>query len=218
VNQELDVANNWSFYDKPTELVPFSLRGYNGKVAVYYGSNDDPQKVGYDFLAGSNFDFNMCCGYPVIHARIEQYEGSGIRTFLGWLQIVTGVRSHAHDPKKAQTATSVSVDICPTMRESDIPFYSFGSLPQVFDAPCHNLGEYAELHWTADTFLTTLPIRSRDEEISWLAGFRWGYIENDLPDQKPVLLPLEITGAQAWNRHISFLQKEYSRWRFKPAD
>jgi hypothetical protein len=131
VYQEYDLMNNWSFYDKPAGLIPFNLRGYNGKVAVYYGSNDDPQKVGYDFLVGANFDFKVCCGYPIVHARIEQFEGSGIRTFLGWIQIVTGVRLRRHDPEKHQTETSVSVDICPTLRESDLPYYSFGSPPGI---------------------------------------------------------------------------------------
>ncbi len=44
--------NNWSFYDSVTGLIPFKLKGYNGKVSVYYGVNDDPIKVGFDSLPG----------------------------------------------------------------------------------------------------------------------------------------------------------------------
>ena len=35
-------------------------------------------------------------------------------------------------------------------------------------------GPHARLLWTADTFLTTVPARSREEGIAWLLGFRWG--------------------------------------------
>jgi hypothetical protein len=209
--------NHWSLYDKVTELIPFSLGEFDGQAAVYYGVNDDPAKVGFDFLAGVDFDTSLCYGYPVIHARIERYAGTGIRTFLGWIQIVTSLYSSSHIWENAQTERFVSVDICPALSASDLPFYAFGSYPQLFDAPCHNLGEHAQLCWTADTFLTTIPIRSREESITRLLGFRWGYIETDVPDQQPILLPLEVTGPDAWNEHIPFMSKEYPTWRFQPA-
>jgi hypothetical protein len=209
--------STWSFYDKVTALIPFTLKGYDGKVAVYYGVNDDPIRVGFDSLTGLNFDIDLCRGYPVIHARIKSYEGSGYRTFCGWIQVVTSVYLDSHERKNAQAETFVSVDVAPVFHDSDIPFASFGNCPQLFDAPCLNLGKYAELIWTADTFLTTMPIRSRNDEISWLLGFRWGYMETDIPDRAPRLLPLEVTATQVWNSHIPFLQKQYSDWRFKSA-
>lgn len=94
----------------------------------------------------------------------------------------------------------------------------FGSLPSLFDAPCLNLGDNAELTWIADTFLTTVPLRSRDEEILWLLGFRWGYREYDAGAKKPVeLLPLEITDERVWNHHLSFLRQEFDTCKFKKA-
>ena len=81
--------NNWSFYDCAAELIPFNLKGYNGKVSVYYGVNDDPIKVGFNSLPGIPFDIQLSRGYPIIHARIETYAGSGYRMFCGWIQIVT---------------------------------------------------------------------------------------------------------------------------------
>jgi hypothetical protein len=207
--------NNWSFYDRVAALVPFELKGYHGKVAIYYGVNDDPIEAGFDSIAGLNFDIQLCRGYPVIHARIEDYAGSGYRTFCGWIQIVTSVYLDSRDRQKARAKTFVSVDLAPAIQESDVPFAAYGNLPELFDAPCLNLGEAAELRWTADTFLTTVPARSREEEIAWLLGFRWGYVENDIPGEQPVLLPLEVTGAGAWNQHVDYLRKEYSRWRFK---
>jgi len=51
-----------------------------------------------------------------------------------------------------------------------------------------------------------------------LLGFRWGYVEYDTPEQRPVsLLPLEVTGAQVWNALLSFLRKEFPKWRFGDA-
>lgn len=207
--------NSWIFYDRVAKSIPFDLKGYNGEMSVYYGVNDDPMKVGFDSLPGLPFDINLSRGYPIVHARIENYEGSGYRMFCGWIQIVTSVYMDSHDKEKARSETFVSVDVAPAFQESDIPFASYGNLSQLFDAPCLNLGNYAELSWTADTFLTTVPVRSRDEEISWLLGFRWGYVENDIPDVKPALLPLEVTDEWIWNKHIAYLRKKYSSWRFK---
>ncbi len=209
--------NSWSFYDRVTKLIPFNLKGYNGKLSVYYGVNDDPIMTGFDSLPGIHFDINSCRGYPIIHARIEDYEGSGYRTFCGWIQIVTSVYLDSRDRKEARSETFTSADVAPSFHEADVPFATYGYLPQLFDAPCLNLGDHAELSWTADTFLTTVPIRSRDEEISWLLGFRWGYVENDIPDEKPTLLSLEVTDGQEWNKHAAYLRKHYSNWKFKSA-
>jgi hypothetical protein len=117
---------------------------------------------------------------------------------------VTSVYLDSRDRKKARSETFVSADVAPSFHEADAPFSSYGYLPQLFDAPCLNLGNYVELSWTADTFLTTVPVRSRDEEISWLLGFRGGYVENDILDEKPTLLPLEVTDGQVWNKHLAY--------------
>jgi hypothetical protein len=206
--------NAWSFYNCAAKLIPFKLKGYNGKVSAYYEVNDDPIRVGFDSLPGIPFDIHLSRGYPVIHARIENYEGSGYRLFCGWIQIVTSVYRDSYDPKLARSETFISTDTAPAFDETGIPFAAYGYLPQLFDAPCLNLGNAADLCWTADTFLTTVPMRSREEGISWLLGFRWGYTENDIPSEKPTLLPLEVTAGQIWNDHIPFLREQFHDWRF----
>ena len=124
----------------------------------------------------------------------------------------------AADQQWADARRSCSVDVAPAMSETGLPFAVFGILPSFFDAPCRNLGENMALRWAADTFLTTVPLRSRDEEISRLLGFRWGYYEYAPALEKAVtLLPLEATGAQAWNNHLVFLSREYAAWRFRQA-
>jgi hypothetical protein len=209
--------NNGTFYSKPQKSIPFRLNDHQGKVSVYYGANKDPHWVGFDSLPGINFDFQRSRGYPVIHARIELYGGTGYRMFCGWIQIVTSVYRDSHDPKIARSETFVSADMAPAFEEAGIPFAAYGYLPQLFDAPCLNSGDGVELRWTADTFLTTAPMRARDETISRLLGFRWGYTENDNPGKKPVLLPLQVTDGEAWNQYLPYLREQFSQWKFQPA-
>ena len=207
----------WSLYTRPAAVIPFTLAGCAGQVAVYYAANDDPRCAGFDALAGLPFDINLCRGYPVVHARIEEYAGTGYRTFCGWIQLVTRVDVASHHPAQALSVTSTSVDLAPSLEEAGMPWCSYGNLPQLFDAPCRNLGPSAELRWTADTFLTTVPGRSRGEGIAWLLGFRWGYTETDIPGQAPALWPLEVTGADAWNAHLPALRRAYPAWPFREA-
>ena len=130
---------SWKLFDRAT-VIPFMLRGREGRVGVYYGANDDPVKSGFDSL-NLNFDTNLCRGYPAIHACIEEYAGSGYRTVCGWIQIVTRVDFNG----QGGAVTSVSLDIAPAFQDLDLPFACFGNLPQFFDAPCLNLGGSAEL-------------------------------------------------------------------------
>jgi hypothetical protein len=194
--------------------IPFEHYGRRGNVAVTYGVTDDPRASGFDALPGMSFDLSQCRGYPTTHGVIDSFEGTGYRTLCGWIQIVTGVRTASGKP----TDKDVSVDTLPALGGIPMPFASMGNLPQMFDAPCRNLGEYDSLHWTADTFLTTLPIRSRDEEIHRLLGFRWGYTEHADPAHHPTVpLPLAVTTAQEWNALLPTLRKDYPGWRFASA-
>jgi hypothetical protein len=207
--------NSWSFYENAAKLIPFTLKGYHGQVSIYYDVNDDPCKVGFDSLSGIHFNINSSLGYPVIHARVDEYEGSGYRMFCGWIQIITSIYRDSHDPKVARSKTFISTDSAPAFAGTDIPFAAYGYLPQLFDAPCLNLRGAAHLTWTADTFLTSVPLRAKNEPIEWLAGFCWGYEESDLPEAKPVLHPLKITNGNTWNRHLPYLQEQFGEWEFE---
>lgn len=211
--------NPWSFYDRPAAQIPFRLNGYDGTVEVFYGPDDDPLKAGFDMVPGLKNNLDVCRGYPLMHARIAGYSGSGYRTACAWIQVVSNERVQGTGEGRLEAQKSVSIDVAPTMREGGIPFACFGTYPQFFDAPCHNLGSDAELKWVADTFLTTIPFRSRSEEIQWLLGFRWGYVEYENPQERPVLLlPLEVTAPSVWNDHMVLFHDECSDWRFNPID
>jgi hypothetical protein len=206
------------FFPEARARIPFTLAGRQGQVAVYYGLNDDAVKAGFDAIPGLPFDLALCHGYPAIEARIESYAGSGYRTFCGWIQIVTRECLTSAEQAWTDAVRSCSVDIAPALSEAGLPFALYGTLPSLFDAPCRNLGDHVALRWTADTFLTTVPARSRAEAICRLLGFRWGYCEYAPSLGKAVtLLPLQVTGEQAWNGHLAFLRQQFAAWTFAEA-
>ena len=187
-------------------------------MAVTYGVTEDPVAAGFDVVPNLPFDIALCRGYPNIRGVIESYGGSGYRGLCGWIQVVTGKRYRAGSEDEASADTSIDVDKLPSIGGLDVPFAVFGYLPEWFDAPCRNLNGYARLRWTADTFLTTIPLRSRKEGIQRLAGFRWGYVEYDPATHRSVSpLPVEITGGDAWNVLLPFLRKASPGWRFAAA-
>ena len=197
------------------QLIPFTLNDRPGRVAVTYGPGQDPVQAGFDALPGIDFDVDLCLGYPVMQAQIDGYAGSGYRTLCGWIQIITRECYGREDAERANLLRSCSIDLVPAMYGAGVPWVVFGNLPSIFDAPCLNLGDNAELTWIADTFLTTVPLRSREAEINWLLGFRWGYREYEPCLSKPVeLLPLQVTDGQAWNHHLDFLRREFGTWTF----
>lgn len=202
---------------QPT-FIPFTLAGRAGRVAVTYGVTEDPVAVGFDVIPGIPFDIRLCRGYPNIHAVIDRYGGTGYRGFCGWIQVITGKRYLAVDDHKPPARVEVDIDKLPAIADIDMPFAVFGHLPEWFDAPCRNLNGYKRLHWTADTFLTTLPIRTRKESIRRLASFRWGYVEYDPAAHRPVApQPLELTDERAWNALLPILRKASPGWRFAAA-
>ena len=136
--------------------VPFEHSGRRGAVAVTYGVTEDPSVSGFDALPGMNFDLTQCRGYPAMRGVIDSYAGTGYRTLFGWIQIVTGVRTASG--KRADT--NVSIDKLQAMQDIATPFRVHGQLAADIQCACRNLNGYDALHWTADTFLTTVPIRS----------------------------------------------------------
>ena len=134
----------------------------------------------------------------------------------GWIQIVTREELTSPDQDWTDARCSYSVDIAPAMYETGVPFAVFGALPSFFDAPCRTLGNSCALKWTADTFLTTTPFRSQDEEITWLLGFRWGYYEYAPSlDKGDTILPLEVTTAEVWNQRLPVLRQHFPTWKYK---
>jgi len=204
--------NMWSLYNEPAMVIPFRHYDHDGRVVIYYGKNEDPVRAGFDIIPDLNFDINLCRGFPVLHARVE-YSGLGYRQLFGWIQMVTD--EYFQSGEKGEVEKTVVVDVVPSMQGFGFPFASFGYLPEMFDSPCYNIGNYAKLRWVADTFLTTIPGRSIKEKISCIKGFRWGYIEYANPKQNPPsILPLQTISKDVWNSHLSLLRKQFEKWEF----
>lgn len=203
---------------KGRTIIPFTLAGRAGRVAVAYGVTADPVAAGFDVIPNLPFDIALCRGYPNIHAVIEARGASGYRGLCGWIQVITGERYRGGSGDTAPAETAVDVDRLPSIANMDMPFSVFGYLPEWFDAPCRNLNGFERLRWQADTFLATVPLKSRAEAIQRLAGFRWGYLEYDPASHRPVVpLPLEVTGAEAWNGLLPSLRQSCPGWRFAAA-
>jgi len=187
--------------------IPFTHHGKAGQIEVHYKSNNDPVKTGFDILKNLNFELHESLGYPTMHAKIIDYQGTGYRTSFAWIQVVT-TYCQSSEPIENKY---IDVDVAPDLYNLGIPFYSFGNLPEIFDAPCHNIGSNLRLKWVADTFLTTMPDRSNNETISYLAGFKWGYVEHRSTDNLPVvILPLEITDGASWNHCLELLRDQFN--------
>lgn len=194
--------------------LPFTLHERNGEVEVHYATNDDVVKSGFDILKNLNFDPQRCLGYPTMHARIAHYGGTGYRTACCWIQVITD-RFYATPESKVAQEISVGVDCASAMKALGVPFFSYGYLPEIYDAPCNNLGSHSKLECVADTFLTSMPSRANGDMIHRLAGFRWGYIESDVQGQRRVeLLPLQVTTPDAWNKHLALMRNEFPAMHF----
>ncbi|WP_088282372.1 hypothetical protein [Kineosporia sp. A_224] len=193
--------------------IPFSLHGESGVVHVSVAPILDGVRAGFDILAGLPFAADATVGYPAMSARVE-YDGTGYRTLMGWVQTIRTVRTTTGRPVDDDRC---EVDLAPAFGDLDSPFFASGSTPSVVDAPARNLNGADRLAWTADTFLTTLPLRSRREPIRRLASFRWGYEETADPDHAPTLLPTVVTGAPAWAASVDLLRSRFPSWTFDPA-
>ncbi len=206
-----------SLFADPPMSIPFTLHGLPGRLAVHYGVSHDPIAAGFGAIDDLGFDPQLCRGYPLLIARIEEFARGGYESICGWIQMITRRDSYDRDPAAAHEKLSSSIDTFPAFESAGLPFAGFGSLPQFCDAPCRNLNDSARLHWTADTFLVSVPLRSRNEPIERLAGVRWGYVETDDPTEEPTVLPLELTGPAAWNDHLPYLRRTFVEWRFATA-
>lgn len=193
--------------------IPFTLSGRSGIVRASVLANRDGVWAGFDVLSGLPFPPDASVGYPVMAACVE-YEGTGYRTLMAWVQTIRTVRTWATE---RVVDDRFEVDVAPAFHDLDLPFFALGSNPSVFDVPARNLNGADHLRWTADTFLTTLPLRSRREPIRPLASFRWGYTETALSDEEPVLLPLAITGRSAWTATVELLSGRFPGWVFGAA-
>lgn len=195
-----------------TIQIPFNLNNEEGIVEVKYEANESANKSGFHLLGNLGFDTNMCIGYPTMHGYIKEFGGTGYSTCCAWVQVITS-EFYSSESEDKPVKIVVEIDSCETMKKIGMPFFAHGYPAQIYDAPCKNIRNYDKLKWTAETFLVTYPSRINNDTITYLAGYRWGYIENAKDEVN--MSPIEVIDISVWEKHIPLLGQDCKEFNFK---
>lgn len=205
------------FTDLPTAHPPdelrFTLRGRAGRVAVRFAANDDPSRWGLDLLQ-LPWPADLARGLPVIEATVA-YDGEGYGAAMGWIQVV---RIHVDEhsaplvagAEKAPAGEHLWVDVAPSLRDTGVPFVSFGARPVLFDAP---VSTESRVRFVADSFLTASDDALISRRSRPFFGLRWGYATDDGPCE---LLPPVRLEVDAWREALPVLRAQFAEWEFEP--
>lgn len=181
--------------------IPFQFREREAAILVEYAPNTGIAASGFDLLPDLPFPAEKCLGYPTVHAKVDAQNLNGYRRYCGWIQLLR--RIEVADGEQSET---YQLDVTEDMRAIGLPYFAFGYPAQLYDAPCMNLQGSTSLHWTAYTYLVDIPTRMNGGQLSFLAGFTWGYTE----DQTGVtgMLPFAALTQTDWERHLPYVKAE----------
>lgn len=177
-------------------VIPFSLRNKENKIIVEYKKMENAKESGFEVL-NLPFDTNQCIGYPMIHAYFDNLNLVGYERYCGWIQIIRKDEYNTVDQKETVT-TTYEIDYCAPTK----PYFCIGFPAELFDAPCYNLGSNEKLVWTAYTYLVDPPSRMNNDQMTYLAGFSWGYTEtaNGAED----ILDFTLLSEEDWKMHQEY--------------
>ena len=186
--------------------IPFTHNDKACVLEVKYSVNTDPVTSGFEIVKNLIPDLSICVGYPVIHAYIKEHEGYGFCRYYGFIQTVT---------IENVNETFSMLDVAPCMGEMGIPFFSYGYQAEAYDAPVNNYGVGTEIKWTAQTFLVDIPSYVNNNSISFMAGFKWGYEEQNIDQKRNIgILPITIVDKSVWVDAIPLLSENCPKWNF----
>ncbi len=179
-------------------LIPFSLRGISGLIAVAVTRNADPGAIGYSLLSGG-LPTDAARGFPVCRGTVT-YPAEGYAAMVGWTQMV---RSTDGAPDRFE------MDPIALYRQVSTPYAWFGIRPELFDAPSRD-SRY-DMTWEAHSFLCVSPDAVLTPHVQVIAGFSWGFAVNhqDIAFARPAALRPE-----AWDSHLDLLRADYPEWIF----
>ena len=178
-------------------LVPFQLRNKENNIVVEYNKMKNPKESGFEALKVP-FDVNLCIGYPMIHAYFDNMCIYGYERHCGWIQIVRREEYNTIDQKQIVN-TTYEVDCSDLIK----PYFCIGYPAKLFDAPCNNLGDNEKLIWTAYTYMVDPPSRMNGNQMIFLAGFLWGYIESISGVES--ILDFNILNEKDWKMHQEYI-------------
>ena len=192
----------------------FSFRGREGRAAVTYRENEDPERWGYGLL-GLPWPSSLALGLPVLEVDVST-PLEGYAAVMGWIQVV---RVHVAESstslvpgsEKAPPGDHTWVDVPPQLQALGMPFVSFGRCPTLFDAPAST---ESDIRFVADSFLTASPdaLVSRCSQACF--GLRWGY--STKRGQQAELLPPTPLHRRDWENAIPVLHEHFPDWGFEP--
>lgn len=180
-------------------LIPFQLRNKENRIIVEYNKIENVKDSGFEVL-NVPFDVNQCIGYPMIHAYFDNLNLKGYERYCGWIQIIRKEEYNTVNQKENVT-TTYEIDFCAQTK----PYFCIGFPAELFDAPCKNLGTNEKLIWTAYTYLVDPPSRMNDNQMTFLAGFSWGYTESVNGAEN--ILDFNILGENDWKMHRELICK-----------
>lgn len=181
--------------------LPVLLYGQREILTVEYEPNDGPVRSGFDLL-DVPFPKEACLGYPTLHAYFSKMQQTGYKRYCGFLQLV----ERTEDGKRQ----TLSIDVDPFSRQIGNPYFSYGYPASLYDAPCKNLGNAEELVWKAYTYLVEMPGRLNQNNLRFLAGFSWGYVENTEGVQS--LLDFCPLTALDFSNHLCWMHTEHPQF------
>lgn len=181
--------------------INFNLRGKENKISIDYQKIPSAQESGFIALK-LPFDVNDCIGYPMLHAYFENINLYGYERYCGWIQIIER-RDYSDINAKEPANISYELDIAEEMKIHKIPYFAYGYPAEFFDAPCKNLGGSEKLDWRAYTYLVDLPSRMNENQLVFLAGFSWGYMEDKNGNVQ--LLDFNILSEDKWIEHQKYV-------------
>lgn len=184
--------------------IPFTLRGKENTVSVEYGAMASASESGFNALK-LPFDPEMCVGYPMAHAYFENLNLNGYERHSAWIQIV---KREEYNTIAGKEVVNVVYDLDGSneMYEHKWPYFALGYPAELFDAPCNNLDGNEKLIWTAYAYLVDPPSRMNDFQLVFLAGFSWGYMENNKGEVE--ILNFKELSEKDWEEHRKYAEFE----------
>ena len=180
--------------------IPFQLRNKTNYIAVDYKAMENPEESGFGAL-NVPFDVKKCIGYPMIHAYFENLNLKGYERYCGFIQVI-----RREDFKTVDGTESVTVSYEPDCTDMIWPYFCVGYPAELFDAPCYNLRDSERVIWTAYTYLVDPPSRMNDNQLTYLAGSSWGYVEST--DGIEGILEFKVLSEADWEEHKKYIERE----------
>lgn len=184
--------------------IPFVFHGKENTITVDYNEISDAHDAAFHIL---NLPFapEASKGYPMVHAYFKDLNLQGYERYCGWIQIIRR-EEFCRINDTAPSNVLYELDVPEDILEHGLPYFAYGYPPELFDAPCRNLRSSEKLIWRAYTYLVDIPSRINGYQLSFLAGFTWGYTENIRGEVS--VLDFGLLNETDWSNQQAYIQSQ----------